>query len=295
MLNTLKRIFINNPMLDESLRFRRKYLRAEGDLYKVIVFFVIAFYIMVLYLIARGASELVLPICYVELTVITILLPLTVYGAISEEREKGTWVALILTRLSSAQIVAGKLLWRLGILVGLMLLHYIAAWVSILNSDPFGYNYTYHELDPIEIARIHSRELSQLNYMQLPIFTFGCLITSFGLFVSSRTNRSITSIGVIIGVMLFMLAFIPAIMSTIFGGGDNAGLLYFHPFGLINEIYSDRTYHGTDSGENINTQIINIVCFAYLWLTAGCIYLSYSNLVRMSVPFIRSKKHAKTK
>ena len=287
-IDILKRIFINNAMFDETLRFRRKFLRVEGNLAKIGVFFVVVFYLCILFMFFNNHINASSFIVYLELTVVVFTLPLSIYGAISEEKEKGTWEALILTRLSSAQIVAGKALWRVGLLLLIMTLHYFAGIASILGER---YSNVY-VVDPLFYYRL-SEDFGRLTYAQAPIFTFGLLLITFGLTISSRTNKSITSLGVIIVIMLFILAFMPMIASIIFSGAGSGEAVFmncYNPYFLIAEILNNSSSNDKDI---LTVEIVKYMCFAYLWLSIGFTYLSYSNLVKMSVPFIRLKKHAK--
>ena len=118
-------LFWENPMFDEAVRAGQQFVRGgstPGRALNVIALGLIGFfYVWLLAVILRFGENVTTEILYFELIGVTILVPLSIYGAVAGERERSTWEALVLTRLTPAQITAGKLIWRMLVLVALML------------------------------------------------------------------------------------------------------------------------------------------------------------------------------
>ena len=140
---TWRELFAQNPMTLEATRTVRRFLRAGtgGDntgnsrYVNVALFGVLAFlYIWMLILAVTTHEDMGRYITFGEAALLTLIVPGSLYGAIAIEREKQTFDALIMTRLTPAQIVCGKLVWRVGMVLGLMALFLPPIVVSQLGA-----------------------------------------------------------------------------------------------------------------------------------------------------------------
>ena len=213
----LRRLFLLNPILEEATRAWRKFFRVAGGpgkgLSYTIVFIVALIYAWLLLEIveSKGGGSTITTILFLQLVLVTLIMPISVYGAISGERERTTWDALILTRLTPGQIVVGKILWRLGGLLILMIL-FLLPLVIGMN---YGNEQTYDMTNRATWSGIWTAEAMTLAW--------GLGLCSYGLWVSANTRRSVTSGALIFISLLAVLALLPILMSMIGGEGWNQG------------------------------------------------------------------------
>jgi ABC-type transport system involved in multi-copper enzyme maturation permease subunit len=152
----------------------------------------------------RFDMSLTIPLEYAELVLVTLVTPASIYAAISGEREKATWDALILTRLTPAQIIVGKVAWRVAVILLIMAVMLVAIFVSqFMGKDPFD--------RPTWPA---------LLVAQAMILAWGVLLAAFSLWVSSRTKQSVTTISAVVGTMLGTLLLFPTLLGN-FGLADS--------------------------------------------------------------------------
>ena len=273
-----KELITENAMTDEAIRFVRKSWRGNnqgGVIANIVVVSLLGLmYAWLMVAMVKWDLTFTLQIEYVQLLAVTLIAPATVYAAISGEREKATWDALILTRLSAAQIIAGKLAWRILVLAGVMALLLLMILVSQTQGRPADH--------PTALAVLLGQGL---------IFAWGVFLTVFGLWISAKTNRSVTSIGVIIGATVGALAMVPALLAAfeIFGELDNpvtfkdwVGVFTIgvNPFFLLGSV--------TESSRRIGASLVQspawmlFVIALYLGATGLLVWLSHNTLKRMT-------------
>jgi ABC-type transport system involved in multi-copper enzyme maturation permease subunit len=268
----------DNAMTDEAIRYFRKMWRGNnqgGVIANIVVVSLAALmYVYVMIAMIKWNWSFTVPIEYVELVAVTLIAPAAIYAAISGEREKATWDALVLTRLTAAQIIAGKLLWRLVTLAGVMALFVVMILVS--QSQATGHD------GPAAAA---------VFLTQCLIFAWGLLLSTFGLWISARTARSVTSIGIIIGAMLGALAMLPALLSafgaTLSPERAETALDYFgaavvsvNPFILVSEV-ADWAAGGQYRMLSDPRWTLMVACL-YLAAAALLVWLTRNTLKRLS-------------
>ena len=202
-----RELVLDNPMLGEAHREMRRLLRtarAMGRGRMVAIGLILILYVWLIYEACVNSSTGVgedgasLVCLYVELVIVTLVIPGSTYGAISGERERSTWDALVLTRLTPAQIVAGKLLWRLRTF----------ACVSA---------FTLPLLIPCVFSDLR-RFFPSCGVVILSQVLIGCwvlLLATFTLWVSSITARSIASLAVTGVTLLMYLLMIPGLNAAL--------------------------------------------------------------------------------
>lgn len=206
MKDSLSRLFVANPVYEEATRAWRKFFRTAGGPGKGMAYagclFVGLLYIWILAEIVMNPGGWAEPILFIQLTVVTLAMPVSIYAAVAGERERSTWEALILTRLTPGQIVVGKIVWRL---VGLVIL--MAIFLVPLIVGSYG-----QSLFPA------GNGVLLLN-AELMTFAWGFVLCAFGLWVSTNTRHSVTSAALIFITLLAVLALIPALFGM-FGGAS---------------------------------------------------------------------------
>jgi hypothetical protein len=259
-MNTmLRRLFILNPLFEEATRARRKFFRTAGGpgrgLSIAIVGIAGLVYVWLLaeIMISRGGIGQVTFILFAQLTLVTLFMPISVYGAISGERERTTWEALILTRLTHGQIVVGKLVWRIAGLVILMAFFLLPILVSISYSMDDG------QARPLGGMIFNSEQNQYISNSvwsficraEVMTFTWGFSLCAYGLWVSANTRKSVTSAALIFVSLLTVLLLLPILFNMI--GGPMLEADYSGNYGTwvlmhINSFYALSRMTGSDGG-----------------------------------------------
>ncbi len=204
----IRNLFVGNAMIGEATRAWRRYWNGGGTTAGrianwVTVILVVLGYLWLTALITKEPSGWFSALPTLELLAVTILIPITVYGAIAGERERATWEALILTRLTPGQIIFGKVYWRVLLVLGIVIL----SSVLVMMSVALPYTGTIRaEVDP----RISFAKLMQLQFM---VMSWGIFLCSLGLWVSANSRRSVTSAAVFFGILIGFLGFLPLLFS----------------------------------------------------------------------------------
>lgn len=249
---TLRRLFLTNPLLEEATRAWRKFFRVAGGPGKGVSYLVVGIialiYLWLLAEIVVYQGDLSDMLLFVQLTVVTLVMPTSVYGAISGERERTTWEALILTRLTPGQIVAGKVLWRVVTLLILMAVFLVPILVSRLVADPAS-------------SGSANRSAGVFVLEELMTFLWGLGLCAYGLWVSANTRRSVTSIALIFVSLLGVLALLPALFSILMPGSDMADfggnygmwlIMHINPFYALTQMLSSQRYpYSEDMGPSL--------------------------------------------
>lgn len=209
--NTLKELLWENPMTLEATRTLRRSLRsgsnnenpyATRNLNRFLVGTLGFLYLWTMFGIVRSGENISIYLLTAELVLLTLVVPCSLYGAIAVEREKLTYESLIMTRLSPAQIVCGKLWWRVGLILGVM-----GLFVPLLVAS----HLCGRRLDTQDFTA------SQLVWAQVQIFAWGVCLAAFSLWVSAKSKKGITALLGIVAALLTFLVMVP-LLFALFGG-----------------------------------------------------------------------------
>ncbi len=210
LANTLRELLWENPMTLEATRTLRRTLRTGSNTEnpyatRSLNFFLggtLCFlYLWTLFGIVRASEDISIYLVIAELFLLTLIVPCSLYGAIAVEREKQTYESLILTRLTPAQIVCGKLWWRVGLIGCVMAVFVPLIVVSYLSGRDYTPNLT----------------ASQLVWGQVQIFAWSVFLGAFSLWVSAKSKKGITALLGIVATVIAFLVMVPLLLS-LFGG-----------------------------------------------------------------------------
>jgi ABC-type transport system involved in multi-copper enzyme maturation permease subunit len=252
--------FTSNPMMRDSLREQRRFIRTIGGLGKfgpkIVIGLIVFFYAWAAISTFYNKDDLTVFYSYVQLVLITIVIPMSTFGAISGERERATWDAIVLTPMSPGQIIVGKLVWRLRLLI----LIDILAIVLIVDS---------RSCVSISVSTV------RLVAGQFILLCWGLLLCAFGLWVSAQCRKSIMSFAAFSITLLVLLAVVPIVYlvfgSTLGGGGSSHhGFVYWltiqlNPFCALGDVL-DWLQH-TGDYEMRESGVYLFFSVVFLWLT----------------------------
>jgi ABC-type transport system involved in multi-copper enzyme maturation permease subunit len=274
----IRELFFDNAMLEESRRMWRKWVAGGSKSGRVgnyvAIGAVIFVYLWGLVQLTHIDYDFSIALEYFALILITVILPTSIYGAIAGERERATWDALILTRLTAAQIIVGKLGWRMVGVAAILLL----AWPAMVLTHGRG-SFAAHT----SFAAMFSTHAM--------LFAWGILLCAFGLYISACSKNSVAAAGAVFGLLLGLLLLLPIVVSMFnMGGGRSFSMtlsLSFNPFAALAEV--GRTEQSTwDPFFWYGPKAGWILTATYALTAAALLALTHRRLKRLEEPQRRS-------
>lgn len=132
-------------------------------------------------------------VLFFQLFLICLILPAASHALISTEYERATWESLMLTRLSAAQIVLGKLFSRCAMLLLILALFLLPIWLA-----------TQKEAWMVSWSGVWRSEWVAL--------TWGFLLIAFSLWTSNRVRSSLGAAAFSFGALVFFLIVLPPLL-----------------------------------------------------------------------------------
>lgn len=203
---------------------------------------------------ASSAHSIWALVVWVQFLLICIVAPATTANAIAQEKEQQTWEMLIFTRLRPAEIIFGKLISRMAVLVILILLSVPITLMCMLRASGTG-----------DDAITPALQLGTYAVMFLTSLFFA----TFGLFMSWLLNRTlyalITSYTVLFGGLVMVTYFITFILTTIV---SDPNFFYKCPIVWLNPIQLFFETTVTNSAFPQAPIFVMFGLFGYVLLTA---------------------------
>jgi hypothetical protein len=298
-----RNLFVDNPVLVHAARRGRKYIRGTGQRanYAVAVIIPVSYALVVATLMVR-ANDWMLLLQYAELIAVTLIIPMATYAAIAGERERASWEALVVTRLTLGQILAGHILWRLLLIAGIMVLFGLPISAATFGLIPTGAPEAYSDSGSwtssggylVGAYAVSSPVILPLEEQvggQALIFFWALLLCGFSLNISASFQRSAASAGATFGVILGALLFLPILLSMFGAGGSfwlNSALMIFNPFHALPlpDMLGGRSYSSGYSGSYGMRQdfefypiIMSVYLIGAVWFT----YMAHLRLRRWKI------------
>ena len=247
MMQHYRRLIKENPMKIEISRFQRRFFSASATLANRAMVLLVVTSFVGLCLIVLTFGEAINPtaIIFTQTMLFCAFGPMMLHGAVAGERERRSWELLLVAPVTKGQIVVGKFLGAMALLV--------AGAVAMLA--------------PLVLSTFYQKQvdLSSLLIKELVSISFCMLVCSWTIFISSRVNRPLMALGVILGTEFVLLAVVPALVSTMVGSDriSQIFILYLNPFDVLSK--------GTNlfSGESIDP---------FYGVTQLCVYLVFTVL-----------------
>lgn len=230
---TWDHLVVDNPMLIEITRFRRKWLTfSNGPASAVGVSLAILVYAGLVLWIIR-ADGLVPPLAVVtfQLAGLVLATPALLHGAIAGERERRSWDFLLVAPLTKAQIVVGKFFGAVAAQAAVMLFCILPIALSAL---------TYHSKGD------HPRfDLGILLWGEAISASFSLMVGALCLLFSARSKRGFTALGTSLGVLAVFVVVVPAFVAGV-RSFESSVVLFLHPFDVL-FVLMDRTMNTQSS------------------------------------------------
>ena len=258
-----------NPMLGEFYRRTRRFAVSKNNRQNIIlagVGIVVVFLTFAL-IFAQAPYFPGWGIACIKLPLFAFVVPLIVHGAVAGEREKRSWDAICCAPLTDAQVVAGKFLSAVSVIVVINLVIFpveLAAWMTQINAD---------KADDL------------LRMFRLDFYTnsIALFLAAVAFLASARSRRPFNALGGVIGLVAGMVA-----VSVISMSGDvrTLGDRFSTPLvAVLNPIVhvgAILSQHGTEEWVQATTAGIpfmpEIGALAYLALGAGALIIATKTL-----------------
>ena len=269
-MSRLDALFRSNPMRIEIARFRRRFLGANGPVVnKVAIGLAALCYVGLVMLVASLKGDMP-PIALImfQTGLFCFFGPSMLHGAIAGERERRSWDLLMVAPITKGQIVAGKFMGALAALgVGAA-----AMAVPIALSAFFYDKTTFYDLLLAEGASL----------------AFCVLVCAWTIFVSARTIRSFTALGVTLGSLAVSLIVAPMLLVSIFATGSDAGkrlaaewILYANPFTALTALAQEPGRNLYDPEQTISRSFYGLPhALLYLGLALALLLFAERTLRR---------------
>lgn len=246
-----RELVLDNPMLIEIKRFRRKFLSGgqnSGMHITALVLFGLC-YIGLLMLI--GSSNGSIPpsaIIMIQSGIMTLGAPAILNASIAGEREKRTWDLLLVAPITRSQILIGKFVGAMGILLIGVILFLVPVLLCAVS---------YRE--PVHPDRIFLAELDSI--------CFAVLTCCVSLFFSARCRRPFVALGISLGVLLCGLVIYPALVGSAMMSSDFTRdfSMILHPFYVQVMLANEYRY---DSSSLLPPEFLSLLqCGIFLGLS----------------------------
>lgn len=205
-----KELVTDNPMLIEIRRFMRRFMGSNAATNLIAISITLMLLTVINMLVYINEFHYIGTAVVLLLTV-SLLVPIMLHGSIAGERERRTWDMLLVAPVTNSQIIAGKFI---GASAGIAAVLVAFAFPLFLSDYP--------ENDKLFTGTV----------VLIMIAGYAYAVAAFTLFVSTRSKRSMSALGITYGCLFLGLAVFPTIASfaTISNPRDIDTVLYLHPF-----------------------------------------------------------------
>jgi ABC-type transport system involved in multi-copper enzyme maturation permease subunit len=219
MSNLWTELIVENPMLAEVGRFRRRYLSTRGGPINTVVglLFLLGYGLLTITVLYFRGDIPPSVIIVLQTVFFAFIGPAVMHGAIAGEREKRTWDVLVAAPVSKAQIIAGKFLGGALVLAAITLLMAVPILIATFGAmgSPFS------SVTPGSVLLAEAISVS-----------FGLAVLAMTLLFSARCRRAFTALGVSLAVLFGGLVVLPTFLGAAMGWASQL-LLSFHPMVTI--------------------------------------------------------------
>jgi len=213
-------LVVQNPMLIEITRFRRRYFSFSGanSVNGVVMTLVLICYATLILIVAENRTS-VSPFVIVifETGLLTVFAPMMLYGSIAGERERRSWDLLLAAPISKAQIVVGKFMGAMAALGIAVLMFQVPIVITVIYYKEAPWPY------------VLTSEIISVSFVMSV-----CALT---ILFSARVKRGLMALGATLGSLMCLLIVFPSLIEA--GGSDhhfNDLSLFLHPFYVLSRL-----------------------------------------------------------
>lgn len=227
---TFRELVIDNPLQIEFKRAFRRFFGVSrtGALNTAVLIICVVLYALLMTIVITYREYMSpIAILYIQLLLLTFIVPSNLHGAIAAEKEKRTWDMLLVAPITNAQIVIGKLIG------GVLLLLFISALLLPATL--------------ISFTGDHQATFSMVFAGEVLILGFALFLATLSIFVSSHAKRAFAAQLTIYAILILGLLIWPMFASVLAPGRDGIQLMLLHPFVALGMLW-DPGYDRPESG-----------------------------------------------
>lgn len=222
----------DNPMRVEVGRLRRKYLtfRGANSVVSAGLALFLALYLFVVLIVWLGRG-VIHPnaIVMLQTLLIAFLGPVLLHTAIAGEREARSWELLLCAPVTTTQIVAGKILGALGVLVAATLLFLVPIALAWLTYNTGIFSTGVDSLFGVPQTEVRTSKLletlPQVIVAELLSLSFALVVCAVTVFFSGRCRRALTALGLSLGFVFLFFGLLPTLVLALGGIAGEMALL----------------------------------------------------------------------
>jgi ABC-type transport system involved in multi-copper enzyme maturation permease subunit len=230
---TFRELVIDNPLQIEFKRaFRRFFgVSRNGTLNAaILVLCVMVYSILMLVVITYREFMSPIAILILQLIMLTFIVPANLHGAIAAEREKRTWDMLLVAPITNAQIVIGKMIG------GVLLLLFVSALLIPATVLSF--------------AGDNDATFGKVLAAEAVVLGFAFFLAALSVFISARTKRAFAAQLTIYAVLILGLIVWPIFTSVLVPYREQGYLLFMHPYYALVRIWDPGSFDSMGSGNS---------------------------------------------
>lgn len=219
---TFRKLVLENPLHFEFKRGVRRFfgVSRSGALNTAVLALCVLFYAgLMLMVITYREFMSPIGIMYLQLFLLTFIVPSSLHATIAGEREKRTWDVLSVAPITNAQIVVGKLIGGFLMIAFISLLLLPATIISFRGD--------------------YEATIGKVLAGQMVVLGFCMFLAALAVYVSSKAKRAFAAQLSIYALLILGLLVWPMFASVLSGYDSNAApLLMFHPYYALERVWS---------------------------------------------------------
>ncbi|MBS1720283.1 MAG: hypothetical protein JST35_07545 [Armatimonadetes bacterium] len=169
------------------------------------------------------------------------LVPAVFYSAVAGERERGSWDLLRVAPVTTHQVLVGKLLIGLRVLLPWIIINAVVVLLCVLSQDnqrvSYYSSYSYSSLPPYE---------SPSPFLGLGIlFSNTLAVAALTIFFSSRMKRPFSALMSTYVILILINVIVPLMASIVAGPGPGLGRLSIQ-IGVVGQLMELQSYRSPE-------------------------------------------------
>ncbi len=211
-----------NPMLIESRRLMRRFLRPSGnESLNMAVMILAGLALLILTGSIWNAASSIPPISVIiaQTGLYVLVVPSISHGVFAGERERRSWDLLLVAPIRKSQIVIGKLLGCIAGVLATTAFFFLPVLITVVGYQRTSFLLTF-------LAELLS-------------LSFGLLLIALGFAVSARAKRAFSALGGTIALIAMLLVVLPYLIGLGLGGERTTfdTMMAAHPFYALWKLY----------------------------------------------------------
>lgn len=268
-----KELVVENPMIIEVSRFRRRFLeggRGKSVNTTILVLAIVAYAALLLVIANLSGDFPPVALIFLQTGIFCFLGPALTFGSVAGEREKRSWDLLLVAPISHAQIIFGKFMAAAAGIGGALVLFLLPTLFTALTykGDWNSYNTQNEGVVSGTYALIGQEIIS---------VTFALMLAAMALLFSARCRRSLMALGIVLAALFIGLIALPTLLGILAANTGMGDFIFVsHPFMAISRLESLRHFQSESYGGATDLHMFGPWFYG---LAQGVLYLAMTGVL----------------